>query len=1381
MRFCYLFFLALLFGLSPQVRAAYEKNTYAITGTYESWSVPAALYFTYNESERYYELNNVDIKDGEYFFKIIAKNSETSTYDWWSTDTQNIEITTDGNKIVLDQKWDTIYGDFKITNPGSYSFKLYTSDGDHGNPNKLEVTKNSSDLLYTPFPTGMTLYFKPNADFEKDNAVFQAVFNNGITLPIEYNALIRYYSCTVPEGATYVRIQRGFKNGEQTNWVDNLTQIMGHSTANGGNNNCIVMANNVDNWTAAKSSWQVYTTITGMPFYPKGVTNESQFKALDPNEKFYYLTGHGINYEFPTPEWQLLDEDEDGIYTMDFTFADHTDQDCQKLTNHDVYGIYVTYYTRDSGSPTKLTNTYVSLQNYIDGALWRKAGLRLRATFRPNADGEDILKIDYIDAAGKVTNKENAFYTPFISFIGDSWLQEETVPRHIFNIKKDEVNNYLDYLLTGGWERGWIQYDEDGNPIISRDGRVFSNTQWPPINAVMFTTNIEIDNVTVPLGLSSDDLTFTSSGEKKTLVDWRNDDRFKHDTKFRSIPTDKYTYEGYYQQGNNVNFNWSKERSFGDDISYDPYTLYEVDNLWITGKFKMWTGWVSERTKNTGDGSQWSWNWGHAANNTSDEFASLTQFGDKNFKGYIFLGTQNGDASFDGIHYYPKVYFFYNHNSPNDNGDPRCFLYFKESYGGVQISALSHLDEYKQGMFSPNAFALNNVEITDVKIEYFKSSDKYENVLGVVADYTDLSITTNEAFRELFNRNYTKGEGKNPSSYFNDSQTYEESGWYNYKMTVTFRDGVTEVVYSNPYYIKGTATLKAYQLVQKKDDKKYYTYSSTSNTVYEVTIKGNKEATYKAVTISNPKDFYSNRVDWTNEVLLVANAPTTDGEELSSISWTFNGKSELCKGGDFAYVTTAAHLNNNNYIVKYSYTINDGSVITNDDEPATVNKNLRVPTPRLMQGYEVRVDDVEESTDLTVDSFRGASRAIDGYHVADEKATNYEGARLRSLSIKANLEMPNATQALLDLTPEVNGGLLPSVIADRIGSDRTIIYNGNLNLKTKTGFGNILYENQNIMNWVQNTKKDQMGVEKYEPIVHTLALTYTWPQNMQFYQRDGATVQLQLNPDFKAPALNVNSVFGTPESDEVFDLKKGEITGFRYFTYEDNKVYERLLLKTLPNLTDYEAKIGEGENAKLPITPANAYYAFGVSNGGDKVLVGTEGINSEAASLIGRDYLTQPSTSIPIQTQEIGHWWNGIEQTQNLTSFQIGIGHSYFFHVTDRVGFSFPNSTPATNAPQRVDALDDSKVVAFVPVLQAYNVDIVDVVYNNKEVPTGIDDVNMQGDIVAGDGFVDMRGNDGKIYSVDGRLIYTGNGRVALSGGVYIVVTSRETIKVIVK
>ena len=65
---------------------------------------------------------------------------------------------------------------------------------------------------------------------------------------------------------------------------------------------------------------------------------------------------------------------------------------------------------------------------------------------------------------------------------------------------------------------------------------------------------------------------------------------------------------------------------------------------------------------------------------------------------------------------------------------------------------------------------------------------------------------------------------------------------------------------------------------------------------------------------------------------------------------------------------------------------------------------------------------------------------------------------------------------------------------------------------------------------------------------------------------------------------------------------------------------------------------------------------------------------------------------------------------------------------------------------------------------------------------TGVDDIiDAAGNVTVGEGFIDLNGNNGMVFSADGCMVYSGAARCEVEKGVYVVTVNGKSTKVIVK
>lgn len=1103
---------------------------------------------------------------------------------------------------------------------------------------------------------------------------------------------------------------------------------------------------------AAKS-----TSVSGMPFYPKGITTEAEFNKIGTNEAFYYLVGHALNNNMPSPEWQM--DNKNGIYEITFTFnhhwawGDNSEKHCPEAvannneqTEANLFKVKIQRFYRNSTSGEQVKE--INLKDYRKDK-WDWAGVRLKLTYNPSNGTVEVKYVDYNDNVLATQNGENGKYLPFVSLIGSDWKQPHNVPRNIANAETgDTFNGWR--TTEKGWQQAWIQYDAQGNPIVSRDGqKVYFNTQWPPKNKITFVASDDDDNEVL---LSSKDLTFTTDGTSKSGSAWKDDPLFK----------------------NNSNF---------EPVTGCNYVMYKVSDMWMVGKFKVWTGWNGDRFDAGDAGAEWSnnWNWGHHSENATGTKTSLAKS-----PGTVKLSTKNGDMSFDKPTYFKNVYFFLDTNDPNTDQAKHCFLYFETAYASILADSN---DDYSMGIFQPSLIDVpEGYHVSNVKLDLYKDSN--DELVGNLWNkpVSGTSVTTDASFKSLFDGKFAPTD-----DFWVDGHEYEESGQYYYRMTVTFTNAsgatITAPAKSNPFLILNAAVnLTTGQLV--KDDKNaypdydYVTYSTSK--AYGVKMNGNNVEKVEELSKLPTREFYENNT-WTNQVILYAPQPN----ESNNANWTVNENTMGNGSGDLMVIVDQNDINKA-YNVAYNFKI-DG---VEDDLSVSTQRSrvLRIPTPRLQSGYRVDIQDVAETSSVEVGTYRGATRAVDEYNSNSETTYDhsYDNARLRSMTVNATIEKPNANEGLVNVF--ANKGTYSARITDNFeqqemssNTKKNAVQSKDANIGLSNDY-TVAFTNQNVMSWIRNTQSTVTGQDAYEGLKHTLSFDFTANGDAEpyMYVRNNPIVEIKLDSSFGKPNLNGNA---------NTTLNSGDVKGYIYYGWEDgpngkedSRLMAYLYLTAFPKIQTATSTIG---NVTLSIDQTNnmPYYAFGVGvddkNAETNRLVGTEGLWSEDAALIDHEFLTTQgstsnipalaATSVLVQKQPANYMGE-----KCLEKMVVGIGHSYFFQVKEDITFS--PVTSSAKAPRKVVAsVSGAEKIAFVPELDQYDIPVA-TINNTNDMPTGVENVEMGSlGIQVGKGFINMNGNDGSIYSIDGKHIYTGNGYVEVEAGVYVITSSGNSAKVLVK
>ncbi|MDE7402661.1 MAG: hypothetical protein K2M87_04530 [Muribaculaceae bacterium] len=580
--------------------------------------------------------------------------------------------------------------------------------------------------------------------------------------------------------------------------------------------------------------------------YPAGVYSDEAFERYA-QWPVMYLKNATINAERETPEYQMTRVSENE-YALTFT-----------LRNGDTY---VTMYADHSHNGLEIGKQNIDVNTKF-GKTHANEGMRAKATCkRDEVTGEWKLTIEPV---GNVQDM------PFISMVGAEWKQR--IDSNLTQALDSTKEGYKtpDGDTKDGWQESWIQYDNRGQVLLDRKGKVMYNTMWPPKNPILFKTEFGDNDFTI----SSTDISL-KAGKTMTGKQWKNEAEefalFQADDKHQNLDKN--------QNGENIGKIYKGVLALDDTKTY---TLYQVKNVWINGKVKFWTGWGSQRI-NTG-AANWNNNdnWGHFGNN--DYSNSAIGGNGQAFEIFpetsVLLGLEHGDMVFNEPTFFKCIDLFIDNDAPHSANTNVMFT--ELARGGAQIAAVS-TNNYQNGNFQAALSHLENMQNGTLKSVVIKAYSTYmdgdREVEEVVNDKVftwkpGATPTLNKDFYTIFSSQTassglpTTGVGFNsPASkgkWVQDGKEYG-TGDYFYRMTVkltadptTGDDGktvegqeYTVTVDSNPFSIvtKEKLELTVFQLVKKGDRELengvrqgvYYTYRTDGdpNTpvepIYEITI-----------------------------------------------------------------------------------------------------------------------------------------------------------------------------------------------------------------------------------------------------------------------------------------------------------------------------------------------------------------------------------------------------------------------------------------------------------------------------------------------------------------------------------------------------------------
>lgn len=568
------------------------------------------------------------------------------------------------------------------------------------------------------------------------------------------------------------------------------------------------------------------STSTGdIPVYPAGVNSETELNVYNfEANPVYYLLSTILNNNRVTPEWQMT-KGADGKYHLNGFAMRNTS--CRDI---------------DGG---KNVEGYIKVRQYVNATTYKEFDQQQVNDLpeNPLTDGK-LYNATFDPKTNKLSLTEDASAKgkmPFVSLVGYMMQQDQeyTTPRGI-DRKPSGTTTAM------GWQEAWLQYDANGKLLKDRKGNVMYSTMWPPKNPVYFTATIGEDQRLY----SSDQMTFVpvkgSDGNYvgKTGLEWEQE--------LKAL--DAEAYKGL------------------DLVNDKTYYRYVVSDIWYVGAGKIWTGWGSQITNsNKGLIAQWSnhTNWGYLGKKDNDTDGSPinpeTTYGVSTEEG------KNGNFLFKDPTYFKTFEFFYENTTPSTESK----IYTTRAYGSASIAAqnVKEGESHKKGSYQAKVTVPEGVTISSWTIT---RHDATTDALAPIGSDNGKVAT------------YTAEKTDPTSTTFTMDEEGLAEGRYYYELTVTFSNGRTSTVRSNPFiiYHPGVYTLDAngYQLV-KLDNAvngyEYVTYNSKKNgEMYLVNIADDAVAAYEVLP-TDKRDavkalLSSNKgIKWTDKVFVYAPVPSS--------------------------------------------------------------------------------------------------------------------------------------------------------------------------------------------------------------------------------------------------------------------------------------------------------------------------------------------------------------------------------------------------------------------------------------------------------------------------------------------------------------------------
>ena len=598
-------------------------------------------------------------------------------------------------------------------------------------------------------------------------------------------------------------------------------------------------------------------------------------------------------------------------------------------------------------------------------------GQLYNATFNPNGNS-----LSLTPASGTKM--------PFISLVGYMMQQDK-----VYDTPRGVEKTPEGTKTSKGWQEAWLLYDANGKLLKDRKGNVMYSTMWPPKNPVYFTATISENNQRL---YSSDQMTFVpvkdadGNNVGKTGEVWKKE--------LQKLDAEAYA---------NLNLDDSKT-----------YYRYVVSDIWYVGAGKIWTGWGGETTyDNNKQIAQWSKhkNWGYKDKNATDTEGTAIDA-----QTTYNVVKDKGNFLFEKPTYFKTFEFFYETGKPNENSQ----IYTTLAYGSASIAAQNVKvgDSYTKGSYQAKVTVPEGVTISSWTIT---RHDATTDALAPIGSDNGKVAT------------YTAEKTDPTSTTFTVDEEGLGEGRYYYELTVTFSNGRTSTVRSNPFviYFPNQYSLDAngYQLVKLDeaiDGYNYVTYNAKANgDLYFVKFTDSTVDQFRVATSAERESLNSNfakneGIKWTDKVFVYAPVPSEfkiDAEKASATvsldkitSYNVNSTTGIAPvQKELAVVDLKQNFANKVYKAVMNYQQKDPAAETWSNKISLGKENLTVMRMPNVKGgtATITVTPTENSAELPIN-----------YNGTTKKATpaGYYNVSVELPFSDPNVEAANAPQYEVKVT-----------------------------------------------------------------------------------------------------------------------------------------------------------------------------------------------------------------------------------------------------------------------------------------------------------------------------------------------------------------------------
>lgn len=1117
----------------------------------------------------------------------------------------------------------------------------------------------------------------------------------------------------------------------------------------------------------------------------------------------YYLLGDVINDNYPSPAWEMKQEGDENTYIV------------QPFAMRQCKTVGVAVYDND-GVPTIVEPTTIEGMPDVeglpthdkDGGGYFQPGVLCTAEYDPVSNTLTFTRV----------NNDVTDYVPYVGILGEKFKQATKYPtRHTGTGMGDTKQ---------GWQEAFIEYGNDGKPRFAFDGTTpYYNTVWPPRNNILMQSDLG-EGIT-PLNISTAETTMRRDSEGvKTGSEWethlRKDNNYYDGLDFGE-DKDKQYYRFYVSDmwmlgAFKIWTGWGGHKANRGTAEWENH-WYWGPNASGQSNVEIKTGETTDARK---DGNYQTGPEGKDRKYYRTMEVFIPVDGDKlsrdNVK--IYLTQTPGGAQIDS----------YADNTPVD-----------EKYlgtGAYLPKLMAELPKYGDKITSYKIVRYQYDGITD--ISNLKQVDvdgkTYENKMDNPAEEAVVKMESKEfnsktAFNDYFTSLGSISDG-NGTDYVKDAGLV--AGMYKYCMEVVISslDGTTETatvwspyirIVDNAFTIHPTngQLVKLNAEDSDKYNAHYLVYNEQNiNNGMLISLDESKRVTIAKrlstqfpnagdqqaqVTREVATKIFQETGEWTNMVGFMTKEP----DKLTSVEATArkvdgvtlyrnDGTKENPKWenvGTFNKIDNWYVIRDRDFdLAKREYKVVLTGEITyaakegQDEETETFDpsdKTTYTPTFPLPYFGTPRVEIVKDA-EGTKYEYTGTHDHID--------AQETHNLRASELKVFVPVKMPNLVEKIKetvygDLSMSFNGN---AAVSGSVPSAEENISEYEYGLQ---------YRYQSPYDWVKesNTQTAASGLDPvdqcgWEALPHTWTIAASYKTGMK-----GLKHSLIEGKDPMSATASFTPTFTTPSASPVYyyQLEKDN---------EGDGYHTTVYIKTY-SVANIEDKIG-GDSNKLPYGDKESLIMTHVTLQSGQSL-------SEGEALVNKHMTIgcakEDSELHPIATKVIdkavveAQNWKKVREDMStfLKKLQVEYGHVHLFKIGENpatsqsgfVGFtaaagSFPylryDHQSRTNAPKRAASVAGTHANWTKEYIAGDNVLEFSPLYATANVPDNIaTDVEELVDdmlnVEVGTGYIDMLGNDGRIFAADGREVYVGAGRAEVGQGVYMVVLPGKTLKVMVK